>query len=126
MRILGIDYGTKRVGLALSDPEEKIAFPLGTIPNSPSLVRELVVLIVEKEIGQIVIGESLKGDGRENALMEEVHIFVKKLTEEHPIKVEFMNESLTTVEARRGSELSKVDAQAAALILQRYLQTITN
>jgi len=122
MRILGIDYGTKRVGLAISDVEEKIAFPLGVMPNSPSLVRELIVLIAEKEIGRIVIGESLKGDGRENALMEEVHIFVKKLIEAHPIEVAFMNESLTTIEARRASVESRVDAQAATLILQRYLE----
>lgn len=122
MRILGIDYGTKRVGLAISDVEEKIAFPLGVMPNSPSLVRELILLIAEKEIGRIVIGESLKGDGRENALMEEVHIFVKKLIEAHPIEVAFMNESLTTIEARRVSVESRVDAQAATLILQRYLE----
>jgi putative Holliday junction resolvase len=79
MRILGIDYGTKRVGLAISDVEEKIAFPLGVMPNSPSLVRELILLIAEKEIGRIVIGESLKGDGRENALMEESTHICKKI-----------------------------------------------
>jgi RNase H-fold protein (predicted Holliday junction resolvase) len=53
---------------------------------------------------------------------KKVHIFVKKLIEAHPIEVAFMNESLTTIEARRVSVESRVDAQAATLILQRYLE----
>lgn len=139
MKYAGVDYGTKRVGVALSDPEGKIAFPKKIIENSPSLIAELARFLEEESAEGIVMGESLANDGRENELMADVRRFADALADATGLPVFFEKEFFTSVEARRHQEhaaksgalapdrpsgksrIREVDDSAAALILQRFL-----
>lgn len=120
MRILGIDYGTKRIGLALSDETETIANPYKVVVSKDFLD---IIVAEAKNLGieTIVIGESRDFTGRENPLMEAVHKFSKKL-EGAGLKVFLEPEYSSSVEASRFQGVREdIDASAAAIILQRYL-----
>lgn len=125
MRILGIDYGTKRIGLAISDQNEQLAFPKEVVKNNGELFKKLENIIAKDEISGIVVGESFDFAGLPNALMKEIEFFVSKLEKKFKIPVYLEKEFLTSVEARRYNSPEKhVDASAAALILQRYLDKV--
>ena len=142
MRILGIDYGTRRIGLAVSDADGRVAFPLSVVAHSVDLVKDIFNIIKEREIEKIVVGESRDYDMNENAVMKEAREFVKELSvviEEIPI--EFHQEFLTSVQASkelhhaetpRGEKVrgetksDQLDAQAAAIMLQSYLDLEDN
>ena len=132
-KTLGIDYGSKRIGLALSDEEGRVAFPFETIENSAKAVSKIRSICEREKIGRIVVGESLDESGNDNAIMPEVRVFSDKISKETGLPVDFEKEFFTSVEAHRsafeeqGKEgRQKVDASAAALILQRYLDRQTN
>lgn len=122
MRVLGIDYGTKRVGLALSDESGTIAQPLTVIPNGDALVQEVVRICSEKEVGYIVIGESKRLDGTPNPLMEDITTFIDALNKKTDIPIALEPEFWSSSEAERyqGKD-AMLDARAAAILLQRYL-----
>jgi len=122
MRVLGIDYGTKRVGLALSDESATIAQPLTVIPNVEALAMEVVRVCSEKEVEQIVIGESKRLDGTPNPLMEDITNFIDALNEKTDIPIALEPEFWSSEEAERfqGKD-AMLDARAAAIMLQRYL-----
>src|SRR3989344_9616212 len=71
MRYLGIDYGSKRVGLALSDEDGTMGFPHATVANTPRLIDELCALIAKENIGAAVIGESRNFHGEENPIAKD-------------------------------------------------------
>ncbi len=132
-KFLGIDFGTKRVGLAISDENGQLAFPFKILKNDAELYDMIHNICGEEDISEIVLGESLDFSGEENVLMEKIKQFKKEL-EKLNLPIHFQKEFLTTVEARgRGGkeknnarkvkkvEAQKADAVAAALILQRYL-----
>jgi putative Holliday junction resolvase len=123
MRLLGIDYGTKRIGLALSDEGGTFAFPEKVLNNTKSALGEIGKLAIERKVERIVLGESLDFKGKPNPVMTEITAFKKALEELLDIPVAFQNELLSSAQARReGNDLSKpVDSSAAALILQSYL-----
>lgn len=136
MKFLGIDYGTKRIGLAVSDQNGRLAFPKEVVKNNGELQRKIGELLFKEGIAQIVVGESLDFAGLPNALMKEIGFFIRDLERKFKIPVHLEKEFLTSVEARlrvaearfggakarQGSIPSEhVDAEAAALILQRYL-----
>ena len=124
MRILGIDYGTKRIGLAVSDENERLAFPKEIVKNNGELFGKIGAILAKERISGIVVGESLDFAGLPNALMKEIEFFIARLERKFKISVHREKEFLTSVEARRyGDPLQsdQVDASAAALILQRYL-----
>lgn len=131
MRYLGIDYGSKKVGLALSDEGGTMGFPHGILPNSPRLVGELCTLIAQKAVGAIVIGESKDFSGRENSVAKEARTLAQQLSERAGVPVFFEPETLTSAEARRTKEREPksrapklhepIDDSAAALILTSYL-----
>lgn len=122
MRILGIDYGTKRVGLALSDESSTIASPLEVIGNSESLTDDVVRICAEKEVAQIVIGESKRLDGTPNPLMEDITAFIDALNEKTDIPIALEPEFWSSSEAERYQPKDDMlDARAAAVMLQRYL-----
>lgn len=123
MRYLGIDYGTKRVGLALSDVGGTMAFPHAVIENSPKLMAALATLIKEKEVEAIVIGHSLDREGNANAVHEAVTALMTDLTLETGLPIDLEPEQYTTQAALRlQGRNDKTDASAAALILDSYLQ----
>jgi len=121
MRILGIDYGSKRVGVALSDEAGKFAMPLIVVKNGKSLLEEIVGLAKTNEVKDIVLGESRDYKGKPNEIFAEADEFKKKL-EKAGFKVHFQLEFMTSVQAERlQGKNAKSDASAAALILQAYI-----
>ncbi|MCH7521009.1 MAG: Holliday junction resolvase RuvX [Candidatus Marinimicrobia bacterium] len=133
-RILGIDYGEKRVGLAVSDPQNIIAQPLITLIREDSVGwwHQLEAVIVEQEIVTIVVGYPLTMKGTKSAQTEKVDRFILDLGERMTIPIDRYDERLTSVAAQRaliqqGIKASRnkeaVDYTAAALILQDYLDS---
>lgn len=131
MKYLGIDYGTKRIGLALSDDNGTMAFPRTTVAAGNSALSEIAAFIAKEGVQKIIIGESRNLAGEPNALQEDIARFKKDLEELTSLPVEFEQEFFTSAEAARqfapdGSRKQnpsheKVDASAAALLLQSYL-----
>jgi putative holliday junction resolvase len=122
MKFLGIDYGKKRIGLALSDDGGGFAFPKEIIENDEGVMEKIAKILQNEGVMGIVIGESLDFEGGDNKIMAEIKEFIEKLEERFKMKVHKEKEFFTTVEARRyGEEGEKADARAAALILQRFL-----
>jgi putative Holliday junction resolvase len=132
MRILGIDYGEKRVGLAISSPVVSIAQGLPTIErvDGRDYLEELADIIKEKEVDEIVVGLPKNMNGTIGEKAEEVLQFVETLKSKFNLPVHTVDERLTTVRAHRamtGAKMSKkgkkkrVDMIAAQFILQAYL-----
>ena len=121
MRFLGIDYGAKRVGLAVSDEGGRLAFPAAVFKNNGELPAKLAQIIEREKIGEIVVGESSDFAGLPNLLQKEIDFFIERLERKFKILVRREKEFLTSVEARRYDSRREVDHSAAALILQRYL-----
>lgn len=138
-RFLGIDYGTKRIGIAISDESRTLAFPKEIILNSPDTFSRLEEIIREENIQEIVVGESVDFSGKLNALSARIEVFILELQEKFNLPVHKQKEFLTSVEARKAGatketlrqsqvhskikqiKSGRIDASAAALILQRYL-----
>lgn len=139
-KFLGIDYGTKRIGVAVSDEKGIFAFPKEIISNNDGAIKKIGELIIKEGIVEIVIGESLDFSGNPNPLFLKIDIFMEKLKSSFNLPVRKQNEFLTSAELRKKSksetEISgshsrvkktrkeHVDDRAAALILQRYLDKI--
>ncbi|MEK7478182.1 MAG: Holliday junction resolvase RuvX [Patescibacteria group bacterium] len=122
MRYLGIDYGTRKIGLAVSDLNGNFAYPHSVIVNNKNFIREITRLCQKEQIEQIVIGESLNLKGDSNPIMEEIKNFAAKLTEVSSLPVAWEKEFYTTQEADRlVGRNEETDARAAALILKNYL-----
>jgi putative Holliday junction resolvase len=120
-RILGIDYGSKRVGLALSDENCQFALPLSVIENDDMLLDKIKKIALDNEIGEIVMGESRNYDGKPNSILLD-SITLKEDLEALGYIVHFEPEFMTSVQAERFQGKSHMlDASAAALILQSYL-----
>lgn len=140
MKYLGIDYGTKKIGLAISDQNGKIAFPKSVIPNSKNVVQDILDIISCEGVESIVVGKSLDPWGSENLVQRKIDSFTKELSS-HLDGIEIIEQD------ERGSSLAATahlygkgniankkwtsrdnekkrqdeDAGAAAIILQRYL-----
>ncbi len=137
MRILGIDYGTKKIGLALSDKSAKFALPHSVITKITEF--NFVNFCEENDVEKIVLGRPVgyKMDG--TSMLKKIDNFKKKLEKETGLEVIYENEVLTTKQAERMAQgqkprgltadprktakqlVRKVDASAAAIILQSYL-----
>ncbi|MEI6810863.1 MAG: Holliday junction resolvase RuvX [Candidatus Nomurabacteria bacterium] len=127
MKYLGIDYGSKKVGFAQSDDDGRLAFPLMISPNDKSLLKDTVELVREMKISVVVVGESVDGKGKPNAIAKEARKFALEIENAIDVKVVFEKEWYSTVEARKqpGKEGNhEVDDQAAAIVLQRYLDKV--
>ncbi len=125
MKYLGIDYGAKNVGVAVSDDSLMFAFPLVVISNSKDLVSDIVKICEENSITNIIVGDSKDFSQNENEIMKDIKAFVEKLKEEIDIPVDLHPEFMTSTEAERiQGDNSMRDASAAALILKSYLYTV--
>jgi len=127
MRYLGVDYGEKHIGIAVSDETGTLAFPFTTFSNTKTLVEDIKKVVQEKQVVGIVIGESKDFQGKENPIMEKARAFAKVLGEVTSLPVFFEPEFMTSVEARRfqgGGE--KTHASASALILKSFLERKNN
>ena len=131
-RIMGVDYGDKRIGVALSDPLRIMASPFTIISRTMESqdISALVDIVKEKDVGRIIIGLPISMDGSLGPQAEKVKAFGGELGRNTDIPIEFRDERLTTVEARelvqkarKTDHKTRYDAAAAALILQDYLDS---
>jgi putative Holliday junction resolvase len=138
-RFLGIDFGTKRIGIAVSDENHTLAFAKEIVPNDERTFEALGAILERENVREIVVGESVDFSGKLNALSARIDVFILELEEKFGLPVRKQKEFLTSVEARRSKsgkqgaqkgqahskvkqiKSGRVDAAAAALILQRYL-----
>lgn len=128
MKCIGIDYGSKRIGVAVSDDDGRVAFPLAVVEAGPRALSEVDALIKDNRGARIVMGESRDLVGNPNPIQEDIEQFAKDLGELTQLPVVFEPEFLTSAMAgRQGQDKrgeggrQKSDASAAALILQSYL-----
>jgi len=133
MRLLGIDYGVKNVGLALSDKLGLLAHPYATLVRTTRerLFAELLEIIAREQVQAIVLGLPLGLDGQDTELARQVRNFAAALGRRTSIPVHLQNEALSSVTAsdqlrqcgRRGQKHQKaLDQQAAVIILTDYLE----
>jgi len=119
---MGIDYGSKRVGVAFTDDKGMMAFPHDTLLNDKNLLDNLVALIEEKKVGEIVIGFSLGRDGKPNEIQNRIEELVTDLTLQVGLPVHLEPEQYTTQEAIRfQGRNEKTDAAAASIILNSFI-----
>ena len=125
MKFLGIDYGARRVGLAISDTEGMIAFPHTVVPNNDGLVQTIAEVIRKERVQSVVIGDTRALSGAENPVTREAEEFAKVLSADAGVPVATIWEAWSSVEASRFAPKGREhdDAAAAAVILQRYLDT---
>ena len=127
MSHLGIDYGKKYIGIAVSDQDGQMAFAHKVINNTPKKLNEISEIIKERGIKVIIIGDSFDQNGKPNNISNEIHNFAESLKQilDSNINIYFEKEGFTSAHARNTFEdyktKGRVDASAAALILQRYL-----
>jgi len=121
MRLLGIDFGTKRIGLAISDESATLAFPHIVVKNSKTAQEEIIDICKVNNIKTAIMGESRNYKGNENTMMGEARPFAAGL-EKRGLTVIFEPEVLSTLQAERiQGKKEDIDASAAAIILQSYL-----
>jgi putative holliday junction resolvase len=122
MRYLGIDYGTKKVGLALSDEAGQFAFPHSILKNDRGLFEAIQKVCEDEKVEALVIGHSLTQHGEENNVVGATNMFTEKLASVLSLPVHKQNELFSSVEAHR-YQIKKGDRDdsAAAIILQRFL-----
>jgi putative holliday junction resolvase len=135
MRILALDHGSKRIGVAVSDETKTIAQPLEYIPAEPfaDFLARLKQLLAEKEVDLVLIGLPRNMDGSYGPAAQKVEAFVAVLRNAITIRVKTWDERLTSSQAnriliqanvRRDKRKEKVDKMAAAILLQSYLDGI--
>lgn len=129
--MLGLDLGQSRIGVAVSDPDRRVAVPLGTIrTGAPEDVKAIAALVKEHAVEEIVVGHPLSLSGRKGEAADHAEKFAAALRSVLDIPVALEDERLTTAQAER--ELAAagvrgrrrrevVDQAAAAVILQSYL-----
>jgi putative Holliday junction resolvase len=131
-RILGIDYGSRRIGIAVSDPLNIIARGVTVIPNSPSKISEIKRIALEFGVEKIVVGVPINLKGRSDSMAEEVEEFIRLLATELKVEIVRQDERFTSRIARqtlldmnvgkmKRRAKGRIDEMASALILQGYL-----
>lgn len=123
MKLLGIDYGTKKVGVAISDEVGNFAFPHSVLLNDENLLPTIASIIEKEGIGEVVIGDSKNYAMGDNPVMESITAFRNALMEIAGVETHLELEILTTQQAgREQGANAMLDASAAALILGSFLQ----
>lgn len=124
MKYLGLDYGSKRIGLAISDPMGMIAFPRDTLANDEKAAEVIMSIVQNERIDVVVMGDTLSHGGKENPVTPEAKRFGESLAAKG-VHVETIWEAWSSIEASRYAPEGKGhdDSSAAAILLQRYLDT---
>ena len=136
MRILGLDHGTKRIGVAISDETKMIAQPLEFLPAQPfeNVARRLREIMTEKPVELIVVGMPRNMDGTFGPAADKVREFIGALTQVTSVPIRTWDERLTSAQAnrvliaadvRRSDRKEKVDKTAAAILLQSFLDSLS-
>jgi putative Holliday junction resolvase len=136
MRILAIDYGSARIGLALSDPTGTLARPLPFLPakGDVKLAREIAALATNEKAELILVGLPRNMDGSSGEAATKVQAFAACLNEATNLPIKFIDERLSTVQASRQlqeagkntrKQRGQIDSEAACVLLQGYLDSQT-
>ncbi|MCX6716542.1 MAG: RuvX/YqgF family protein [Candidatus Taylorbacteria bacterium] len=139
MKYMGIDFGSKRVGISVSDDGGEMAFPKVVLKNSSgvkgskgagasnALIKEIKEICLSEKIGEVVIGESKNYKGEKNKIMDEIMPFAKKLKVETGLTIHLHPEFMTSAQAVQiQGENEMLDASAATIILQAFLDKKKN
>jgi putative Holliday junction resolvase len=135
VRILALDWGTVRIGAAVSDPTGKIAFPLEKFIDAKVAIAEIRKLVAEQEVEKIIIGVPKNLSGNESASSKASNDFFQQLKKEIAVEYDFVDERLSSLGATKTLKDSgvkekdtrqMVDNLAAAQMLQAYLDTKIN
>ena len=118
MRMLGIDFGEKRIGMAITDKGGKIALPLSVAKD----IDEVVRVIKERGVEKIIVGMPLSLKGKRGRMAKKTEVFIEELRKRVDIPVEEWDERFSTKEALRIGNKENKDAIAAAIILQSYIE----
>lgn len=122
MRLIGIDYGKKRVGVAISDDKGMMAFPKAVLPNDNFLVSELAAMVKSQGVDKIVLGESKDFKMVDNPIMSQIKMFKDELERATGVVVLYEPELLSSHQAAHFmGKTDKIDASAASIILQSYI-----
>lgn len=132
-RLIAIDYGERRIGIALSDEEQTISFPYMTIDTrkQPDVMKQIAALVRDQNVGKIVIGNPTNATNEDSEKSKVIRNFVNTLKNHVSIPIELWDESYTTQAAlqvlvqsnrRLKKNRNKVDQIAASLILKDYLE----
>lgn len=134
MRILGIDYGKAKIGVAISDELKLFAHPLQSI-NADNSINEIKEILEEYEVSEIVIGFPRTLKGMDGKMAENTKIFTEKLKKNVNARISIWDERLSTKQAEnimikadvsRKKRKVKIDSLAAAIMLQSYLDRKKN
>jgi putative Holliday junction resolvase len=134
-RILALDHGSVRIGVALSDESKLFASPLEVIPAQPGdpAIRRIEQLVAEKDVELIVVGMPRNMNGTYGPAAEKVRAFIQQLQPRIAVPIRTWDERLTSAQAeralieaevRRADRRGKVDKTAAAILLQSYLDSL--
>ncbi len=134
-RILAIDFGEKRIGIAISDPLKMFAIPLTTINNDKNFWYKFTELYDEYNVVKIILGYPLEEDGSKSFVTKKVDNFNKELKKKFPVEVELVDERYSSAIAweqivesvpskKKRRDKSLIDRNAAAVILNDYLKNI--
>jgi putative Holliday junction resolvase len=132
VRILGIDFGARRIGIAISDEDGRVAVPHSTLErrSDAAAVRAIAELARREGVGALVVGEPVNLDGTRGPAAERARAFASRLAAESALPCDLVNESLTTVEAAQRlreagvdprRDPGRLDAVAAQILLQEAL-----
>jgi putative Holliday junction resolvase len=133
-RIAAIDYGLKRIGIALSDSTGSMAFPFATVEGGKKGAAHVMQALekYKQEITKIIVGLPLLMNGKEGDMAQAVRLFVKELEALADLPILLLDERLSSAQAdkslkenlfNRKKRSSKIDMAAATLLLQNYLDT---
>ena len=132
-RVLALDLGQSRIGVAISDPDRRVAVPVGTIrTGAPADVKAVAAIVREQEVSEIVVGNPISLSGRKGEASDHAEKFAQALRDFLRISVVLQDERLTTVQAERQlgqagvrgrARREVVDQAAATIILQAYLDS---
>jgi len=127
MKYLGIDYGEKRVGIAISDNEMKVAFPKVVFENDQDLIKKISDLCKENEVNSIVIGESKNYKGEDNKINPKIILFKRELGNIIKLPIFLEPEFMTSAQVENTfGKNEMLDASAASIILQTFMDKQKN
>ncbi len=120
-RLMGIDYGARRIGVALTDTDGRVAFPKAVIPNDRFLLGALKALVTGHEVSEVIIGESKDNRGVENPVAHSARVLGQELETDLGVTIHYEPEFWTSQEVRAHTGERAVDAEAATIILNSFL-----
>lgn len=141
MKYLGIDYGAKHVGLALSDSSGQVAMPHAVVSNDDYLMSYILDLVRDERVETVVVGESKDLEMNDNAIQREIRHFINNLEQNIDMPIVSINELFSSRQAKWGTEhlirfnprnadrrklhkkQKRIDDRAATIILQSYLDS---